>query len=409
VATRVAPAPAPRRAAGGGNGAARPRALVVGGPLPGRPSGPLAAALETELVAVSRLRARLTEATPFDLVLLNGGSPLSSLRRALLALGLAEQRAPVLVMAPRGTQGRLQAALADRLTGPADAVVIAGLGEEELLLRARAALRVRSVLSELHRKNSELAELQSKVEGITRRMGEELRLAANVQRSLLPPPLKHPRLELAREFIPFREIGGDYYDLVPLGPDRFALAIGDVMGKGVPAALLSANLKATLRSQLQDGNVPADEVVARVNHLYWQVTPKGHFASFFLALFDLVEGTLQYVNAGHHHPFVVRPDGEVVDLGDGGTVLGLMEHTGYERHDLELRREDLLVFYSDGVTDRSNREDDMYGVERLKEASVKNRADGARIVLYTLLGEVQGWSGGTPPEDDLTLIVGKVR
>jgi hypothetical protein len=122
-------------------------------------------------------------------------------------------------------------------------------------------------------------QLQTRVEGITRRMGEELRLAANVQRSLLPPPLKHPRLELAREFIPFREIGGDYFDFVPLGPERFALAIGDVMGKGVPAALLSANLKATLRSQLQDDSVPADEVVARVNHLYWQVTPKGAASS----------------------------------------------------------------------------------------------------------------------------------
>jgi sigma-B regulation protein RsbU (phosphoserine phosphatase) len=312
-------------------------------------------------------------------------------------------------MAPKGAQARLQTALADQLTGPADAVVTAGLGEQELLCRARAALRVRSVLSELNRKNAELAELQARLEGISRRMAEELRLAANVQRSLLPPPLRHPRLELAREFIPFREIGGDYYDLVPLGPERFALAIGDVMGKGVPAALLSANLKATLRSQLQDGSAAADEVVARVNHLYWQVTPKGRFASFFLAIFDLAGGTLQYVNAGHHEPFVVRPDGEVLDLGDGGTVLGLMEHVRYHRHDLELRRDDLLVFYSDGVTDRSNREDEMFGVERLREAAVRNRADGARIVLYTLLGEVQGWSGGAPPEDDLTLIVGKVR
>ena len=381
----------------------------MGGAPPGRPSGPLAAALETEVVSASALGARLSDTAPFDLALVDGSAPLAALRRVLDALGPGDARPPVLVVAPRGAQARLQTALGDRLTGPADAVVTASTGEEELLCRARAALRVRSVLSELHRKNAELAELQSRLEGITRRMGEELRLAANVQRSLLPPPLHHPRLELAREFIPFREIGGDYYDLVPLGPERLVLAIGDVMGKGVPAALLSANLKATLRSQLQGGNVAADEVVARVNQLFWQVTPKGRFASFFLALFDLAHGTLQYVNAGHDHPFVVRAEGEVVDLGDGGTVLGLMEDAQYDRHELVLRRDDLLVFYSDGVTDRSNREDEMYGVERLKEASVRNRADRARIVLYTLLGEVQGWSAGTPPEDDLTLIVGKVR
>jgi serine phosphatase RsbU (regulator of sigma subunit) len=383
---------------------------VVGGALPGRRSGPLATALETETVPVARLGARLSRGEPFDLALLCGSSSsVASLRRALLALGTSDQRAPVLVMARRGAQEGLRTALARHLTGPADAVVTADLGEEELLCRLRSALHVRSVLSELNRKNAELAALQAQMEGITRRMGEELRLAANVQRSLLPPPLRHPRLELAREFIPFREIGGDYYDLVPLGPERFALAIGDVMGKGVPAALLSANLKATLRSQLQDGGVHADEVVARVNHLYWQVTPKGRFASFFLAVFDLAEGTLQYVNAGHHHPFVVRGDGGVEDLEGGGTVLGLNEHTPYGRHELRLRSDDVLIFYSDGVTERSSRDEDMFGVERLKEAAVRNRADGARIILYTLLGEVQGWAGGSPPEDDLTLIVGKVR
>jgi serine phosphatase RsbU (regulator of sigma subunit) len=381
----------------------------MGGPVPGRAAGPFARAVDAEPVAAAALAGRLARGARFDLALVHGASSLGALRRALDALGAGDQRAPVLVLAPRGQQARLQAALADRLTGPADAVVTSDLGEEELLCRAKAALRVHGVLGELNRKNAELAELQARLEGITRRMAEELRLAANVQRSLLPPPFSHPRLELAREFIPFREIGGDYYDLVPLAPERLGLAVGDVMGKGVPAALLSANLKATLRSQLQAGNIAPDEVVARVNRLYWQVTPKGTFASFFLAIFDLAGGRLQYVNAGHHHPFIVRAAGQVVDLGDGGTVLGLMEHVRYEGHELGLERDDLLVFYSDGVTDRSNREDEMYGVERLKEASVRNRGDGARIVLYTLLGEVQGWSAGRPPEDDLTLIVGKVR
>lgn len=392
-----------------GAAAGRPRALVVGTLRPWRAAGPFARAVETEAVRASSLAARLSRGSRFDLALLDGSESLATLVRLLDRLGRGDERPPVLVLAPRGQQARLQQALADRLTGSADAVVTAELGEEELLCRARAALRVRAVLGELHRKNAELAELQSRLQGITLRMAEELRLAANVQRSLLPPPLRHPRLELAREFIPFREIGGDYYDLVPLAPERLALAIGDVMGKGVPAALLAANLKAALRSQLEAGKPAAHEVVGRVNRLYWQVTPKGRFASFFLGLFDLARGSLQYVNAGHHHPFVVRADGGVVDLGDGGTVLGLLEHVRYERRELALERDDLLVFYSDGVTDRSNREDELFGVERLKEAAVRNRADGARLVLYTLLGEVQGWSGGSPPEDDLTLIVGKVK
>jgi serine phosphatase RsbU (regulator of sigma subunit) len=387
----------------------RPRALLVGALSWARPTSLLAAFLDVEPVAASALSVRLSLPPVVDLTLLDGRLPLPTLRKALRAVGPPETRPPVLVAAPRGRERPLEAALAALLAGPADAVVSGSLGEAELLCRVRAALRVRSVLAELQRKNAALAELQSRLEGISRRMAEELRLAANLQRGLLPPPFKHPRLELAREFMPFREIGGDYYDLVELGAGRLALAIGDVMGKGVPAALLSANLRTTLRSQLQDGSVAADEVVARVNQLFWQVTPKGRFASFFLAILDLERSRVEYVNAGHPCPFVVRRDGDVTDLASEGTALGLLEHARYERHELELEPEDLLVFYSDGVTERSNLEDELFGIERLRAACVKNRGDSARIILYTLLGEVQGWSAGTPPEDDLTLIVGKGR
>src|SRR5205809_6023285 len=125
--------------------------------------------------------------------------------------------------------------------------------------------------------------------------------ATTGQRSPLPAPLQHRRLEIAREFIPFREIGGDYYDFMELGPDRLALAIGDVMGKGVPAALMAANLKATVRAQIQGDLTSPEEVTRRVNRLFWDVTPHGLFCSLFFAVFDLARGTLEYVNAGHHY------------------------------------------------------------------------------------------------------------
>ena len=240
-------------------------------------------------------------------------------------------------------------------------------------------------------------------------MAEELRLASNVQRSLLPAPVQHARLELAREFIPFREIGGDYYDFLTLGPHRLALAIGDVMGKGVPAALLSANLKASVRAQLQTGERTPADLVARVNRLFWDLTPNGLFASLFFAVFDLEAGTLEYVNAGHHYPFVVRGDGTVEELREGGTLLGLVEESSYVSGRLAVHAEDMLVFYTDGVTDRGSREGEMYGAERLKEAAARNRKDPARIALYSILGEVQGWSGGLAAEDDATLVVAKVR
>jgi sigma-B regulation protein RsbU (phosphoserine phosphatase) len=216
-------------------------------------------------------------------------------------------------------------------------------------------------------------------------------------------------VDVAAEFIPVREIGGDYYDLIPLGPRRLAFALGDVMGKGVPAALLSANLKACLRAQLQAGEVRTDALVTRVNRLFWEVTPKGLFASLFFGVLDLEQRTLEFVNAGHDYPFVVPRRGEVQDLVTGGTVLGLLEDARYERGVVTVGPEDMLVLYSDGVTDRGNATGEAYGVDRLKQAALRSRQDGARLALYTLLGDVQGFTSGTAAEDDMTLLVARIR
>jgi sigma-B regulation protein RsbU (phosphoserine phosphatase) len=143
--------------------------------------------------------------------------------------------------------------------------------------------------------------------------------------------------------------------------------------------------------------------------MFWEVVPSGLFSTLFYAVIDLERSRVDYVNAGHHHPFLVRPDGAVRDLTEGGTVLGLVEDSEYETGSVRIEKGDLLVFYSDGVIDRSDEHGELYGIERLKEAAVRSRRDSARITLYSLLGEVQGWSGGVPPEDDATLVVAKAR
>jgi sigma-B regulation protein RsbU (phosphoserine phosphatase) len=265
--------------------------------------------------------------------------------------------------------------------------------------------------AELAQKTAEIEELRARLGAVTRRMEEDLRLAANVQRGSLPHIVPPAGLELASEFLPLREIGGDYYDLVALGETGVALAIGDVMGKGVAAALLASNLKASFRAQLQAAGPDAcpAQIVERINRLFFEVTPRGRFATFFMALFDLEEGRLDYVNAGHDHPFVVRADGSATELAEGGTVLGLLEKRSYERGSLELRDGDTLVFFTDGLTDRTNERGEPFGVERLTEAVRRSRADSPRIILYTLLGEVQGWSSGLQAEDDMTVVVAKTR
>lgn len=331
----------------------------------------------------------------------------SSLRRLIEKLPPPESphRPAVLVWVRRGGPTDLGGWLGSQV----DDFVSAAAGSQELIARVHGALRTRRMLAELSRKNEELASLYGKVESMAQRMAEELHLAARVQRSLLPPPTLHARLELAREFIPFREIGGDYYDLVPLGEGRLAVAIGDVMGKGVPAALLAANLKACLHAHVQAGAAAPEEVVARVNRLFWEVSPKGLFASLFFGVFDLECRQLDYVNAGHEHPFVVASDGTVRGFDEGGTVLGVVEKASYQRGRVRLERGDVLVFYSDGVTDRTNRSGEMYGRERLVQSARRVRGDDARLALYSLLGELQGWAAGVAAQDDITLVVGKVR
>jgi sigma-B regulation protein RsbU (phosphoserine phosphatase) len=341
-----------------------------------------------------------------DVVLLDGRVPMAQLESALTALaGRDDASRPVVLL----VHDRKRARLSRRVQSLVDDVVSGALGERQVLARIEAGLRVRGWLSELARKNAELQTLYGRLEIMAGRMAEELRLASNVQRSLLPAPLQHARLEVAREFIPFREIGGDFYDFVPLGPHRMAVAIGDVMGKGVPAALLAASLKASIRAQVEAGDLCPAVLVTKVNRLFWDVVPNGLFASFFFAVFDLQTCRLDYVNAGHHYPFRVDADGRLRDLAEGGTVLGLSEDSRYAQETVAVRPGDLFVFYSDGITDRTDPGGEIYGVERLKEAAVRSRADAARISLYSLLGEVQGWSAGGPADDDMTLIVARAR
>jgi serine phosphatase RsbU (regulator of sigma subunit) len=390
-------APAPAR---------RPRLLLVG-PLRGLRAGrQLRSALDTTTASPEDV-VRLLPTSPPDALVLDASVEWERVEPMVRVLGALDDasRPAMVLFAPEERRPRPEAALLEA----ADDVLSTSPGDEELLSRLRRALRFRDCVEELSRKNAELETLYHRLETLAGRMAEELRLAGNVQRSLLPAPVQHARLELAREFIPFREIGGDYYDFLPLGPHRLALAIGDVMGKGVPAALLSANLKASVRAQLQGGELSPADLVMRVNRLFWDLTPNGLFASLFFGVFDLEAGTLDYVNAGHHYPFVVRGDGTVDELKEGGTLLGLVEESAYVSARIAVHPEEVLVFYTDGVTDRGSRDGELYGTERLKEAAVRNRKDPARIALYSILGEVQGWSGGLSADDDATLVIAKVR
>jgi serine phosphatase RsbU (regulator of sigma subunit) len=380
----------------------RPRTLSVGIPHALVAGAGVVAALEIHAASLPEAQAALVSRA-CEVILLDGDLPAPALDAFLEAAGetLQPGRPVVLVVASEGRRTNVSAHFVDHV----DDFVNGTRGEEGLLARVRNALRARAVVDELQGKNAELSRANERVQGMARRMSEELRLAAQLQRSLLPPPAVHPRIDLAREYLPMREIGGDYFDVIPLGPERVAIALGDVMGKGVSAALLAGTLKAGLRAQLQSGGASPCEAVSRLNRLFWEVTPKGLFASLFFGIVDLEQGSLEYVNAGHDYPFVARADGSVSDLDAGGTVLGLLESARYERSCVPFGREDALVLYTDGVTDRTSPSDEAFGVDRLKSAAQRSRRDQARLALYSILGEVQDWAGAATPQDDMTLVV----
>lgn len=239
----------------------------------------------------------------------------------------------------------------------------------------------------------------------SRLLQEEVATARRIQQQLLPEtPPAIPGWEVAASNSPSRHVGGDYHDFLPLPDGELGFAIGDVSGKGVPAALLMSNLQAALRVRTLGDHAIAD-VVQDVNRTICRNTGAESFISFFLGGLHPTRGTFRFTNAGHNAPLLVRRDGSVEMLEDGGLLLGVFPEATYESSQVELHRGDLLVLYTDGVTEASNAAGDMYSEERLVESLVKWRDHDVRSVHRLLLDEVRTFQNGLPPDDDLTLVM----
>jgi sigma-B regulation protein RsbU (phosphoserine phosphatase) len=236
---------------------------------------------------------------------------------------------------------------------------------------------------------------------------EEIATARKIQRNLLPEnPPELRGWELCASNRPSRDVGGDYHDFLPLPGGHLGIAIGDVSGKGIPAALLMSNLQAVLRVQVLAG-LPAHKLVEEVNRHIYRTTGLESFISFFLGELEPSLGTFTYTNAGHNAPIVVRECGDVETLDIGGLLLGVFPHAMYERGSIKLNPGDLIAFYTDGVTEATNEAGDMFSEERLVEALHRHRGACAREIHDTVLERVREFQCGRSPDDDLTLILVK--
>jgi serine phosphatase RsbU (regulator of sigma subunit) len=256
---------------------------------------------------------------------------------------------------------------------------------------------------ELDRERKSLAEKIAQ----ERRSAQELEFAKQVQARLFPqilPQLKS--LDYAGICIQAREVGGDYYDFLSLGPQRLGLVLGDISGKGMPAALLMANLQANLRSQYASAWSHPKQFLESVNRLFHQNTVEAAYATLFFAEYDDHAHRLRYANCGHYSALLLRSAGRVERLDSTGTVLGLFEDWKCETDERDLRAGDTLVLYTDGVTESFNASGEEFGEDRLLSVLQANVSAPTHEIVSTVVQEVRAFS---PHEqhDDITLIAAK--
>jgi sigma-B regulation protein RsbU (phosphoserine phosphatase) len=250
-----------------------------------------------------------------------------------------------------------------------------------------------------------------RMEEILRRqqMEQELAIAASIQESLFPAKLPAlPGSDIAARNRQARQVGGDYYDVLPLGggTGRHLLCVADISGKGLPASLLMANIQATLRA-LARTPMPLAQLASAANSLLFASTPSNRFATAFLLDYDPQTGACTYVNGGHNDGIVLRRDGAVELLATTGLPLGLFAKADFEEGAVTLASGDLLMLYSDGVTEASNLNEEDFEMERVIEVLKNHRETSAVELADRMSKAIDAFVGAAPQHDDITLMVMK--
>ncbi len=234
---------------------------------------------------------------------------------------------------------------------------------------------------------------------------QDLEIAREIQNNLLPKESPQiPGFELAGKSYAAREVGGDYFDFIDLGGGRWSIALGDVSGKGVPASLLMSNLQATLRNQALN-NVSLVDCVSKTNRFLCLNTEANQFATLFSGILDARDRTFSYVNAGHNYPLLFTTSEEMLELQTGGMILGLLPDRPYQEESRKFQPGELLVIFSDGVTEAVNELQDQFGDKRLQDIIRLNRQAPAEQLLNKIYTAVMEFSGPARQNDDITLVI----
>jgi len=244
------------------------------------------------------------------------------------------------------------------------------------------------------------------------RLENEISIAREVQNQLFPQKLPSiPGVEIEAICKAARTVSGDYYDFMQLSPTHLAIAIADISGKGISAALLMASLQAALRSQmLVDGSktLSTAELVSRLNKHLVRNTGDDRFATFFIGIYDSATRTLRYTSAGHL-PSLLIVNGAALHLDLGGMVLGVVEDYSYEEGSLSVPPDALFVAYSDGLVEPENVYGEEFGIRRLEDAAIRAKGATPLMVAESLMSAAEEWAGTPEQADDMTVIVARLR
>ncbi|MBC6425888.1 MAG: PP2C family protein-serine/threonine phosphatase [Ekhidna sp.] len=253
--------------------------------------------------------------------------------------------------------------------------------------------------------NKKLARKQVEQEAYKR----ELEIAKKVQNFLFPKELpKIERLQIEAFYLPHHDVGGDYYDYIQLNEDKFLICIADVSGKGVPAALLMSNFQASLRALVrQSGNL--EEIVTELNLTTYRSGNAENFITFFMAVYDFKEQSLEYINCGHNE-IILKSNGKIQMLTEGTTVLGMLNPLPFIESKKIENLTDFFVFcYTDGLTETFNENDEPFEFERLKSIIEKENFSDINRLQHVLLDALQNFKGEGNFHDDITMLSCRVR
>ncbi len=238
------------------------------------------------------------------------------------------------------------------------------------------------------------------------RLDKELQVAAEIQRMLIPQQMPAlPFLDIAAAYLPCKEVGGDFYDIMQLDENRFIFIIADVSGKGIPGAMVVSNMQATLRGLLQY-STDLLSVVKRLNETIIRTTISGRFITFFIGLYDHRQSTITFVNAGHNPPLIIDDRGNIKELSTGGIFIGFTPWE-YQSETVAFNQGYTFVMYTDGLVESMNEREEEFGLDALKKIITSSHQNGSATLKDEIIRQVKNHIGTKPLEDDFTLMISR--